>query len=611
MSRGIHYLKKNADNRIPQHLLVVDTETNILKKDDYNQEQRFRLGCAIYLRRDTRINEWLEHKLCFYDLGDFYRFVDGICLAKRKLVIFAHNAAFDYTILKMDSYLSDRGFVVDMRTTDSVFIINAHRNTDDGRISLSFADTMNYYKMSLKKLGRIFGSEKMSTPDFENVSDKKLMEYCEQDTYVLASLMKQHIGFITEHDLGNFKLTIASQAFNAYRHRFMKEKILVHNFEDIINMELSSYRGGRCEVFKMGVHEHIYKLDINSMYPFVMRNNLFPNILLSKKIMSLTHDNVEDYFDKGLFVLADCKFELKYPAIAVKKEKLMFPIGKIRQVLTSPEIQYIMENPEIGRIISFDRCVVYEQQNLFKEYVDYFYGIRKSTVNAAHEAIAKLLLNSLYGKFGQRAMSSLSVVEDAGETERIVAAMDSVGTNTLCRLGKKICKYIRLGSVLYEITISKDSLAYDSSPVIASTVTAYSRDYLFQLMFKARLENVLYCDTDSVFVNEEGFENLKSEMSQTELGMLKLEEIGDCEIFGAKNYRFNNEVKLKGVKKDALKIGENCYKQTQFLTKNLRYNKGIEDGLIVVRPLIKTISNKYDKGIVKNGQVYPLVYSDF
>lgn len=614
MGRSIHYLKKNKCIEKPHHIIVVDTETNIehLEDSEYAQKQTFRLGCTIYLRWDNSLKKWNEEELEFYSLEEFHRFLDLIAMPKRKVIVFAHNASFDYTILKMDTYFSSRNYEMDMRTATAVFIINARKYGDSGTMSISFADTMNYYRMSLERLGKIFGEEKSVTPDFDNVSDDILMTYCVQDTRVLATLMKQHIDFIMEHDLGNFKLTIASQAFNAYRHRFMHEKILIHTFEDVIDMELASYRGGRCEVFRMGKFEHIYKLDINSMYPFVMRNKVYPNISISKKAVFASVDEVKELLDKGIYVLGDCDITLSKPAIAVKKEKLMFPIGNIRQVLTSPEIEFIMDNPDIGKIVKVHKIATYEQVNLFMEYVDYFYELRKSTTNSAHEAMAKLFMNSLYGKFGQRSMHNLELIENKEVVDTIVSAMHIAKSYTISKeYGNEIVKYILLGDSLYAIHESNDVLAYDSSPIIASTVTAYSRNLLFSLMLKAGLRNVYYCDTDSLFVNEIGMGNLDDEMSQDELGKLKVEEIGDCETFGAKNYVFNNKVKLKGVKKNALKIGENCYQQQMFLTKNLKYNKGIEDGIVMVKNVVKNISLDYDKGIVKNGVVYPHVYEDF
>ena len=89
--------------------------------------------------------------------------------------------------------------------------------------------------------------------------------------------------------------------------------------------------------------------------------------------------------------------------------------------------------------------------------------------------------------------------------------MNDADTNTMDYMTKDDTqRFKRLGKDIYRIYESTDVLAYDSCPIIASTVTAYARCYLFDIMRKAGLENVLYCDTDSVFLTEDGYEGIRS-----------------------------------------------------------------------------------------------------
>jgi len=81
--------------------------------------------------------------------------------------------------------------------------------------------------------------------------------------------------------------------------------------------------------------------------------------------------------------------------------------------------------------------------------------------------------------------------------------------------------------------------ASNSFVAIASFVTAYARCYLWELIEKAGEENVLYMDTDSLFVTKKGYENLKDYLDNKELGKLKLEDVTeDLTIWGAKLYKF-------------------------------------------------------------------------
>ena len=597
-----HYLQKNANSESPSNILIVDTEASIVTDKDGIQEQTFRLGCAIHLIRENKSSRWNEKIFHFYSVEEFWDLIDRFNYKKKRLYVFAHNMAYDYTILKIDSYLSSRDKKIDMRVIDSVFIIKSG--------GLLFLSSTNYYRKSLKKLGKDFGISKMESPDFEDCDDDELMIYCERDTKVLSHVIKTHVAFIYEKNLGNFMPTIAGQAWTAFKHRFMKDELLVHNYSKILEMEKQSYRGGRCEAFRIGKFEDVYYLDINSMYPYVMKEYEYPTKLVSSKIVeNCSLDDIRETLDAGLFVLADCNLLMKKPVIACKRKKLIFPIGKVKQTLTSPEIEYLLDNPDCGEIVKVNKTVSYSKAKIFSDYVDYFYKLRKSGVSSAQEAMIKVLLNSLYGKFGQHTSSSPILVTDGDLIRMYLNIMKETGSFEVSTGLKE--KYVKLGDKLYHVKSDDTGFARDSIPIIASTVTAFSRNMLYGTMKKAGTENVLYCDTDSVFVNADGYENLKGEIDSKKLGKLKLEKSGNGCIYGAKDYVFNDEVKLKGIKRNAEKLGDGKYKQLQFHTKHKRYSSGTPDGIVVVVPIIKTVKRNYDKGIVKNGIVYPHVFTDF
>lgn len=616
--RFTHYLKANKKTEMPSRILFVDTEANINKLENGRIEQTLRLGCAIYYRmyRD-RCGDYrqLEPKeYIFKNIDSFYNILDDLIKEDSKLLVIAHNMAYDYTILKIDSYLSSRAYEIVLRSISSAFIVNA----SSGSKTISLISSTNYYRMSLEKLGEIFGFPKTKV-DFENVDDKELEEYCKNDTRVLAKVIIEHLKFVEKNDLGNFKATVASQAFACFRHKFLPpgKSLLIHTFEPVIDLELESYRGGRCEAFKIGKLENVYKLDVNSMYPYVMKNNMFPVEPSPKKIFI---EPSKEHLLKSLdyyFIIANCDLELNEPVIGCKRKKLIFPVGKIKQTITSPEIKYILENPKCGEIKKINSMVSYLQIPLFSKYVDYFYGIRTNAPNDAVKTMAKIFLNSIYGKFAQRGYPVEEKLKEGKQTRIISKSMDLLNTYVLDNYDledKKERKYIKLGESIYEIKPPLNRLSKDSMPVISSAVTSYARMYLWDLMTKAGLGNIYYCDTDSLFTNEIGYSRLIANgiIHDTKLGSLKLEETGNVNIFGVKNYVFNGESKLKGIKKDAVLVGENEYEQFQFLTKASKYRKGIDDGIVRLDPIRKKVSNNYDKGTVDNkGNIKPLIYNEW
>ena len=594
---------------MPTNLLFVDTEANIREQNGL-QYQTFRLGYAIHVRNGYSTGYPL------HSVEDFWNLLDRFRYPKTRLFVFAHNMAYDYAILKLDTYISSRNLEINLRAIDSVFVITAghHYQRKDRQTFVTeyeFLSSTNFYKQSLKELGQMFGLSKMDSPDFTRVSDVRLMEYCQRDTEVLTKIIQTHIAFIKENDLGSFKPTIASQAFTAFRHRFMSHNLLVHDFQEILDMAGRSYRGGRCETFRMGRFKNIYKLDINSMYPFVMKSCKYPiHPFSSKPIIGCDVSDLEESVKEN-FVMADCDIILNEPLIATKREKLFFPVGNVRQIILQPEIEMILKNPDIGKIVKVHAMVSYQSADIFSEYVDFFYGLRCNTDNEAIKGMCKLFLNSLYGKMGQRNSTKPELVTDDYKLWMLKEIMNEEGTFEIH--DGLSSKYVKLGEQIYRVTGHDNGFAMESIPEIASSVTAYARCLLFKLIMIAGWENVLYCDTDSLFVTETGYRLLddSSMVHASELGKLKLEEIGDVELFGAKDYIFNGKVKLKGIKHNAEKLPDGTYRQYQFQTKNIRYQNATPDGIVILNPVIKTISRRYDKGIVSGQTVKPLVFSDF
>ncbi|RLI52563.1 MAG: hypothetical protein DRP09_17645, partial [Candidatus Thorarchaeota archaeon] len=77
------------------------------------------------------------------------------------------------------------------------------------------------------------------------------------------------------------------------------------------------------------------------------------------------------------------------------------------------------------------------------------------------------------------------------------------------------------------------------------------------------------------------------------------------EIRNAKDYSFGEEVKRKGVKKDAVEIAPNTFKQLQFERLRTAWRKGRVNE-VVVKEVVKELKTEYQKGIVtESGRVKP------
>ncbi|GAI65844.1 unnamed protein product, partial [marine sediment metagenome] len=426
---------------------------------------------------------------------------------------------------------------------------------------------------------------------------QELIDYCRNDVVIEYENFRQFIRFLEGNNISRLCYTRASTAMAAYLLRHYHIPIYIHNNAEAIKLERDSYKGGRCECFYIGKlnHEPHYVLDVNSLYPFVMRNNEYP-VKYSCIMPSMSVKDLTEYI-KTMAVVARVIIDTNEPVYAIRRDRTLFPIGIFETVLTTPELKYALEHGHIKRVYD---CVLYERANIFKSYVDTIYTLRqdfKSAGVAVYENLCKYLLNSLYGKFGQKAENWIKIGNCPDEPDR-EEMLFTYGSNKVMRI-----RYL-LGE-LFEL--KSYSEAFNSFPAISSHVTAYGRMYLWSLMQLAGTGNYFYGDTDSLIVNEKGMDNLTPVLNDTKLGFMKHEEtIHKLIIHGLKDYEKDSKVVIKGIRKNAVKIGEGVYQQEQWSSfKGLLHSGDINT--YTVKNVTKHLTRNYTKGIVTDsGVVKPI-----
>lgn len=594
-----HTLSENKKTGAGREFIFFDTETEAEKLDDAGEERHnLILGWAIYDR--VRENGVTRDECYFEDQKDFWDFVENKARDKQILRMFAHNTGFDFRVLQGFRKLRKRGWELQKSISiDKPFWLTYKKN----KKTIIILDTFNFFNMSLSSIGQKIGLEKKGEKGrgYEGIS---LKEYCKRDVEIIENLVLGLRQFIIDNDLGNMGITAGQQAFNCFRHKFKNDavKINIHNNKNAIELERASYRGGRTECFYVGkVEDTLYKLDVNSMYPSVMFYHKYP----SKLIKYQGSPSIRGLFDAmtKYLVIADVDFYIDDNAIGLIHKfkdgfRLVFGTGKQRGVLTSPELKYIQDHGQILKVYSY---AIYGSEYLFKDYVNYFYNLRqeyKEAGNKVYSELIKLFLNSLYGKFGQRKID-MKCIGDTEEDDGVEKTYD-VDTG-------EISYIYHIAGKKFEKKKTNDP-SFNSFIAISSFVTSYARMYLWRLIKQAGSGNVYYCDTDSLIVNEEGLNNLQDKIDDKRLGYLKIEDVSDNAVFrNAKDYTFSGVKKTKGLRSDAIEIGENTYQQIQFEgMKGALRNGHLNE--VRTTMIEKRFNQEYKKGIVQNGWVKPYVF---
>lgn len=224
-----------------------------------------------------------------------------------------------------------------------------------------------------------------------------------------------------------------------------------------------------------------------------------------------------------------------------------------------------------------------------KEYVETLYKLKADYSAKGEKANAqtyKILLNSSYGKHATRAdFAELMAVSDE-EYSKIIGKEIEINKRTwkveeaselVALKNTKIVKLVP--------TDTKDKLF---NKLIAATITAWSRIYLYETIYKLGVENFLYCDTDSIYLKD--YKSLDGiEIHDTKLGAWGvIEKFKKFTVKGAKAYVYQSEKGFKythsGINKNwlAKNFDIGLFETEEILLKesNLKKRK-VEGGVIL------------------------------
>jgi len=523
--------------------------------------------------------------MSFTDPLEFWDAITPFAAQHKQTYIVAHNMDYDARLLRAFSILPQIGWTpayAILGKSCTFFTFKADKNT------IALLDNMNFWQCSLARLGHDLGIEKQDV-DFETCSDTELSAYCKNDVKILVKAWKYWLSFLDDHDLGDFAITTAGQAMHAFRHRFMRHKIGIHNNAKAINLERQSYRGGRCEVFRVG-HFRLgpyYKLDINGLYAYVMQEFDTPS-----KLVKVISDVSPAYLSELLqtyHAIADVIVETDEPIYAIRVDgRNVFPTGSFRVTLTTWEL---IEALNKGHLRGIGRVAIYEHEPVFETFVEYFTPLRQSYKKdgeIAKSQLCKMIRNSLYGKFGQKGY----------EQEVIGAApIDKVRIRRWVDLETGMeCQDWTFGGIV--IRQQSGGEGPDSFPAIAAHIAAAGRSVLWDYVRQAGPDNCYYADTDSLIVNSAGYKRLAGALDPLKLGYLKVEGISpDLQIEAKKEYTFAGQHKSKGIRANAEKQPDGGWKQEHFTSIKYGFTYGDLDQVLTYDVI------KHNKSILTHGKI--------
>jgi hypothetical protein len=398
-----------------------------------------------------------------------------------------------------------------------------------------------------------------------------------------------------------------------YKSQFMVKNTLFQLLGNVEEAIRQSYTGGAVDVYITNntyntADEKLYYYDVNSLYPTVMASMEMP---VGKPIAFEGDIRMVDPEAFGFFY---CKFTspeyMEHPILQRRINtkdgvRTIAGLGSWEGWIFSEEMDNAMKYGYTFEILhgyKFKRAVI------FKEYVERMYQLRlKYKSGTPMNLIAKLLMNSLYGKFGMKPEKTTVNIFDQRVSSELTNLQSFIPANC-----ESIQDIIQLGD--FTITVSgglsmakysdKQDLWHgiDVNIAIASAITSGARIIMSNVKNQEDFD-LYYTDTDSIVINKP----LPAEMVGSNLGQFKLEhEISHGVFLAPKVYGFittdgERVIKIKGVAKNH--VNETSFidlqrllvKETSIVFDQKKWYKKIFDGNIEVINVayeLKATSNK-------------------
>ena len=357
---------------------------------------------------------------------DIYDFMDMCEQLRDNLRVYFHNLKFDGQFIISWLFQNDYKLVTDSRDRASqtfktmisdeglyyaIEVIFYKKGKNIKKVT--FYDSMKLLPMSVEKIADSFHLPiSKGEIDYDAHNDlpygspltEEEKEYIINDVRIVAHA----IDFFQKQGLD--RITIGSCAMSEYKkligqRAFDRYFPVLHHHDDI----KQSYRGGFTYVnpkFAGKTLGNGVVLDVNSLFPWVMRTKLLPHgtpIFFRGKYEP---DELYPLYTQ----MFTCEFELKpgkIPTIQDRRFGSNYITSSNDEQMTlclnSVDLELFLENYEIFNPVWHNGWKFMGTNGLFDEYVDKWSDAKiqaRKDENWGLYMIAKLFLNSLYGKFG-------------------------------------------------------------------------------------------------------------------------------------------------------------------------------------------------------------------
>lgn len=467
----------------------------------------------------------------FYYGNNIEDFFKALQYKRENYVLYFHNLKFDgeyifnyllnngYECIKDKKDRKDKTFTTLISDTGQFYSIEIFFEVGKNKKSnkVTIYDSLKILNFSVDKIAKAFDLPirklELDYTKYREVGHEltpEEIDYIRNDVEIMA----RALDFMFKERLT--KMTIGSDALSYYKdmNKNFNKYFPILPYE--IDMDIrKSYKGGFTylnDCYKEKETGRGLVLDVNSLYPSVMTGEYLP---FGEPIF-FTGKYEEDVLYKLYIQTLTCCFELKegkIPTIQIKNNLAFVPNEYVKSsdgdlvtlTLTNVDLKLFFENYNVENITYHSGWKFKALKGLFTSYITYW---TEKKINAKKEGnnvlylISKLMLNSLYGKFGlnPNVGSKYPYLNEEGIVKYgnyPIEIRDSI--------------YIPVASFI--TSYARNKTIRTSQAIKDYTIKNYGKDYY------------IYSDTDSIHLLEMSKEELASfvEIDDYKLGAWKME----------------------------------------------------------------------------------------
>lgn len=461
--------------------------------------------------------------------------IDGFiefCKNKREnYFVYFHNLKFDgeyifnyllnneYKCIKDKKDREDKTFTTLISDTGQFYSIEIYFETKNKKHinKVTIYDSLKILNFSVDKIAKDFNLpirkleiDYHAKREVGHILTEEEVDYIKNDVEIMARALE----FMFNENLT--KMTIGSDALYNYKEmntNFTKYYPLLPYQIDLDIRR--SYKGGFTYLNDIYVEKETGKglvLDVNSLYPSVMKYEKLP----FGEPLYFEGEYKEDCLYSLYIQTFSCSFELKegkIPSIQIKNNLSFVPNEYVKSskgdivtlTLTNIDLKLFFENYNVYDLTYHSGWKFKGIKGLFTQYIDYWSEKKisaKKEKNNVLYIISKLMLNSLYGKFGlnPNVQGKYPYLNDEGIVKYKMYP-------------KEIRDSIYIPVASFITSYARNKTIRTSQAIKDYTIKNYNKDYY------------IYSDTDSIHLLDIDENILKSfvDIDDYKLGAWKIE----------------------------------------------------------------------------------------